>query len=69
VWNLTLMAHLRRLFDPIPVRSIAERGIDPDLKEAVAFAVLANETICGNPDNVPAATGAQWPVILGTFSP
>ncbi len=69
VRNLTLMAHLRRLFDPIPVRSIAERGIDPDLKEAVAFAVLANETICGNPNNVPAATGARWPVILGKISP
>jgi anhydro-N-acetylmuramic acid kinase len=69
VHNLTLMAHLRRLFSPVPVWSAAERGLDPDLKEAVAFAVLANETIFGNPNNVPAATGAKWPVVLGKICP
>jgi anhydro-N-acetylmuramic acid kinase len=67
--NLTLMAHLRRLFHPIPVRSIGDRGHDPDLREAIAFAVLANETIFGNPNNVPPATGAKWPVVLGKISP
>ncbi len=67
--NLALMAHLRRLFHPIPVRSTAEAGVDPDLREAVAFAVLANETLFGNPNNVPLATGARWPVVLGKLSP
>ena len=57
------------MFSPLPVLSIEERGCDPDLKEAMAFAVLASETICGNPDNVPAATGARWPVVLGKISP
>ncbi len=56
-------------FSPVPVRSIAEYGFDPDLKEAVAFAVLASETIAGNPNNVPVATGANWPVVLGKISP
>jgi anhydro-N-acetylmuramic acid kinase len=67
--NLTLVAHLRRLLAPLPVVSLADKGWDPDLKEAVAFAVLASESLTGNPDNVPSATGADWPVVLGKFSP
>ncbi|MEZ6194216.1 MAG: anhydro-N-acetylmuramic acid kinase [Planctomycetota bacterium] len=65
VHNLTLMDHLRRLFDPVPVRPWAEVGFDADAKEAVLFAVLANERIFGRPGNVPAATGAKWPTGLG----
>lgn len=67
--NLTLVAHLKRLLHPLPVVSLAERGWDPDLKEAVAFAVLASESLSGNPDNVPSATGASWPVVLGKICP
>ena len=69
VHNHTLMAHLRRFFGPVQVRSLKDHGGDPDLKEAVAFAVLANETLFGNPNNVPAATGARWPVVLGKICP
>lgn len=69
VHNLTLLAHLRRLFGRIPVVPLDEAGIDADSKEAVLFAVLANETIHGIPDNLPAATGARWPVVLGKISP
>lgn len=65
VFNATLMEHLVRLFAPIPVRSIAELGIDPHAKEAIAFAILANETLFGLPGNVPRATGALGPRILG----
>jgi 2-dehydropantoate 2-reductase len=39
--------------------------IDPDAKEAVAFALLANETLFGAPGNLPGATGAAGPRILG----
>jgi anhydro-N-acetylmuramic acid kinase len=67
--NRTLMRHLIELAAPIPVRPLDHRGIDPDNKEAVAFAVLAHETLCGRPGNLPAATGAGWPVILGNLSP
>jgi len=67
--NHTLMAHLRRFFGPVRVRNFGEQGCDPDLKEALAFAVLANETLFGNPNNVPAATGAKWPVVLGKICP
>jgi anhydro-N-acetylmuramic acid kinase len=65
VHNTTLMGHLSRLFAPIPVRSTAAVGIDPDAAEAIAFAILAHETLFGLPGNVPAATGARGPRILG----
>jgi anhydro-N-acetylmuramic acid kinase len=63
--NRTLMADLGELFAPAPVRSLEAVGLDPDAKEAVAFAVLANETLFGRPGNVPAATGARGPRVLG----
>jgi anhydro-N-acetylmuramic acid kinase len=65
VHNRTLLSHLARLLAPVPVRSLADLGFDPDAKEAVAFAVLANETLFGHPGNVPAATGAAGPRVLG----
>lgn len=65
VHNRTLMDHLADRFAPIPVRSLAELGWDPDAKEAAAFAVLANEALFGHPGNVPGATGARGPRVLG----
>jgi anhydro-N-acetylmuramic acid kinase len=62
VHNAFLMERLASL---IPVRSSAEFGIDPDAKEAVAFAVLAYQTARRRPGNLPSATGARHPVILG----
>ena len=69
VHNATLLARLRRLLDPLPVRSSADLGVDPDAREAVAFAVLANETLFGNAGNLPRVTGARWPVVLGKLVP
>ncbi len=66
--NLTLMGHLRALLAPIPVDSTAALGIDPEAKEAIAFAVLANETLFGHPGNIPAVTGAAGPRVLGKLS-
>ena len=66
--NRTLMAHLCELFSPTPVRSTADAGIDPGAKEALAFAVLANQTLHGLPGNLPAATGAAAPRILGSLT-
>jgi anhydro-N-acetylmuramic acid kinase len=63
--NGTLMSALGAALAPIRVRSLAEVGLDPDAKEAVAFAVLANETLFGRPGNVPGATGAAGPRVLG----
>lgn len=67
--NRAVMSALADLFSPCPVVSLSELGMDPDAKEAVGFALLANETIAGRPGNVPAATGAGRPVVLGKLSP
>ena len=69
VHNVTLMEHLERLFQPIPILPIDSIGISSDAKEAISFAVLANEAVHGNPTNLPQVTGASQPMVLGTFSP
>lgn len=65
--NSTMMAMLREGLDPlgVRVRSTDEFGIPAQAKEAVAFALLAWLTWKDLPGNVPSATGAARPVILG----
>ena len=63
--NRALMVALTETLSPLAVRSLEEVGMDPDAKEAVAFAILANETLFGHPGNVPLATGAAGPRVLG----
>ena len=67
--NLTLTDMLAERLAPAKVRSTAEIGLDPDAKEALAFAVLAAETIWGRCNNLPAATGARRAVVLGKVVP
>jgi anhydro-N-acetylmuramic acid kinase len=43
-------------------------GVPEDAKEAFAFALLAYETFHHRPSNVPSATGASHPAILGKIS-
>lgn len=47
------------------VKTRVEKNIYSDSKEAVAFAVLANERLNGSPNNAPVATGASHPVVMG----
>jgi anhydro-N-acetylmuramic acid kinase len=42
---------------------------DGEAKEAVAFAFLGHQSILGRPGNLPAATGARGPRILGHITP
>ena len=51
--------------DQTEVKVIDEIGISSDAKEAICFAVLANETISGNAANIPRTTGASKATILG----
>ena len=52
----------------IKLRITDELGLPSEAKEAVAFAVLAYETWNRRPSNVPSATGAKRPAILGKIS-
>jgi len=67
--NRTLVRRLQRLLAPATVRRTDDFGLDADAKEAVSFAILAYETLRGRPGNLPAATGASRPVILGKIVP
>ena len=69
VHNATLMQRLKTLFHPIGVQSVDAYGFSSDAKEAIAFAVLANEAVHGNCGNLPLVTGASQPKILGKFVP
>jgi anhydro-N-acetylmuramic acid kinase len=52
----------------LQLRYSDEFGIPSEAKEAVAFAVLAFETWNRRPSNVPSATGAKRPAVLGKIS-
>lgn len=67
--NPTLMARIRALLEPLPLVDGAVLGVDPEAKEAVAFALLAWAHLRGIPANVPAATGAAGPRVLGSLTP
>src|SRR3990170_1545390 len=68
--NNTLIKFFRQYLKPtIQVHTIDKYGISPNTKEALAFAILANETISGNPNNVPSATGAREAIIMGKIIP
>ena len=66
--NSHLFSLLRGLFNDIPIIPVDELGIPSNAKEAVSFAILANETVMGMPGNLPSATGAERPVVLGKIS-
>ena len=68
--NATLMAMLAESLAPIGIvtRFSDEFGMPSAAKEAVAFAVLAFETWCRRPSNVPSATGARRAAVLGKLS-
>ncbi len=68
--NRTLMKMLRVEIEPLglKMRSSDEFGVPAEAKEAIAFAMLAYQTWNRRPSNVPSATGAKRPVVLGKIS-
>ena len=52
-----------------PVYVSEDFGVNGKLKEAMAFALLASDAVAGLATNVPAATGAAGPRVLGKFVP
>ncbi len=63
--NSQIMAHLTSLLPGICIATSQDFGVSIDGKEALAFAVLAYETWHGRPSNLPSATGARHPVVIG----
>lgn len=67
--NNTVMTRLQEKLPDIKIFISDRVGISYDAREAIAFAILGNETIFGTPANVPQATGASESVVLGKITP
>ena len=63
--NLALLKRLASLLDNCAVKTTNDIGMDGDFLEAIAFAWLAQMAMYGKPANLPLATGAIHPCILG----
>ena len=68
--NPTLLAMLANELRPLhlTIRASDEFGLPSEAKEAAAFALMAYEPWNRRPSNIPSATGAKRPVILGKIS-
>ncbi|MDA0986197.1 MAG: anhydro-N-acetylmuramic acid kinase [Bacteroidetes bacterium] len=63
--NLYLIERLKFYFDKTKIKYSNSFGVDKNAKEAICFALLANETISGIASNIPKVTGAKRFTILG----
>lgn len=68
-YNNTLVNMIKELLTDCKVMIQEDLGYSSDAKEAIAFAILANETVNNNFGNVTRATGANNKVILGNITP
>ncbi|MCW5964730.1 MAG: anhydro-N-acetylmuramic acid kinase [Bryobacterales bacterium] len=66
--NAYLMELLAQELPGLSIESTDRFHLPVDFKEAIAFAVLAHATWRGLPSNVPAATGARHPAVLGKIT-
>lgn len=67
-YNDTLVKMISKRLPSTEVITQESTGKNSDAKEAVAFAILANETMAGNPSNMPSVTGAERKKILGKIN-
>lgn len=66
--NPVIIKSLKSLLPTVKILTFEDIGLNSDSKEAVAFAILANETINGITNNLTSVTGAKHPVIMGKIS-
>jgi anhydro-N-acetylmuramic acid kinase len=63
--NPLLLAQIAAVLPKVEILPSSQLGVPEDAKEAYAFALLAYETFHQRPSNIPSATGAHHPAILG----
>jgi anhydro-N-acetylmuramic acid kinase len=66
--NPLLLAQLTAALGTMEILQSSRVGIPEDAKEAFAFALLAYESFHQRPSNLPSATGARGPAVLGKIS-
>ncbi len=67
--NPALVQAIGQGLDPVQVKSGMELGVDPDAREALAFAFLAWAHLHDIAGNIPSVTGAEAPRVLGSMTP
>ncbi|MFS0863074.1 anhydro-N-acetylmuramic acid kinase [Fredinandcohnia sp. 179-A 10B2 NHS] len=68
-YNQTLRNSIKaHLPETIKLASTDELGIPADAKEAVVFALLGYQCVMKRPNNLPSATGASAPVVMGKIA-
>lgn len=68
-FNPTLLRFLQERLPHIAVRTFEDYGYSSKAREAMTFALIANATVAGVPNNLPSVTGAERPVVLGKLVP
>jgi anhydro-N-acetylmuramic acid kinase len=68
IHNPLLMQHLQDQLPGCTFLSTAETGVNPDAKEAVLFALLANECVCGNVSAIEIKSPGIPAVAMGKIS-
>jgi anhydro-N-acetylmuramic acid kinase len=66
--NPVLMDMIAADLPGISVTATDRLGVDADAKEAMAFALLAHDSLAGLPTNIPGATGASRAIPLGKLT-
>lgn len=64
--NSVLVSRIAALMPGTRVCTQDDLGYSSDAKEAIAFAVMGNQTLSNRPSNIPNATGASEAVVLGS---
>ncbi len=67
-YNLTLRRMLAQRLPDAKVLTLEDLGLRSDAREAVAFAILADQTLLGQAGNLPAVTGGRRRVVLGQIT-